>query len=53
MHLIVVKISEKHKIESTTEKPAFHKCDTLQTWREMIRSVMSKVASLKLLLGAH
>lgn len=48
-----VKINEKHKIESATEKPGFHKDDTLNTQMEMIWSGMSKVVSLKLSLGAR
>lgn len=56
-HLIAsysyVKINEKHKIESAGKKTESHKCDTLETWMEMIRSVKSKVTSLKPIKGVY
>lgn len=48
-----VKISENHKIESADKKPESHKCDTLEMWMEMIRSVKSKATSLKPIQSVH
>lgn len=48
-----VKISEKHKLKSADKKHEPHKCDTLETWMEMIRSVKTKVTSLKPIQSVH